>query len=153
VSNLRIAKLREHGVRLGRSGISARIHALVDEYVTRPSYLAAIQLAGRLRVLSMAASFDHYWNEKTQNGMSHEAWDVAKAVRPPEESEDDIRASGPLTFSEVSAAYERGACEGFEDGVREGRREMLWLMAVGAAACPAGPRRPRRSTCSRDTGR
>ena len=101
--NLRIKRLREHGARLGRPGISGRIHALVDAYVSAPSYLAAIALAGRLRVLSMAASADQYWNEKTTNGMVLEAYDIANVERPDDESDDGIRSPSPLTFTAVDS--------------------------------------------------
>lgn len=109
LDELRVARLREHGRRLGRPGISQRVHDLVDRYVSEPSYRAAITLAGHLRVLSMAAGFDAYWGEKTTSGMLDEAFELPTVESLRELSTEELRARGPLTFTRVDALVEERA--------------------------------------------
>ena len=68
--------LRNEGERLGRAGLSQRAHDLIMEYATKhPNghYKAAIELAGRMRAISLAARVDSYWKEKTDHGFYSEA--------------------------------------------------------------------------------
>ena len=63
---MKIEKLRAHGRRLGREGISKKIIDLVEDF--DGSYKGAVELAGRLSVLAKCASFDTYWSEKVGLG-------------------------------------------------------------------------------------
>jgi len=65
------AKIRAAGERLGREGISKRAIELVNDF--DGSYKGAVILAGRMRVLSIAAEHEEYWREKTHKGIMNEA--------------------------------------------------------------------------------
>ena len=78
-------KLREHGARLGRAGLSKRVVDLVAEF--DGSYKGAMILAGRLRAIAQAAGFDSYWSEKVNRGYHDETFVLAKLDRPAEAAE------------------------------------------------------------------
>lgn len=59
-------QLKRHGRVLGREGLSKSVIAAVEEF--DGSYKGAMVLAGRLKAVSQAASFDGYWSEKVGDG-------------------------------------------------------------------------------------
>lgn len=58
--------LKKSGAALGRAGLSEAVIAAVAEF--DGSYKGAMVLAGRLKAVSQAASFDGYWSEKVGDG-------------------------------------------------------------------------------------
>ena len=81
IRNLEIWKeCQAEGKRLGRAGLAERIFALVDEF-NKPeirSYKNAIVLAGRMKAIAMACSFDGYWDEKCSTGFHQERHDLTQ---------------------------------------------------------------------------
>lgn len=74
-------KLREHGARLGRAGLSQRINDLILGFAkNHPDghYMEAIKLAGRLHAIALAARADDYWSEKAFMGFHDETFALAK---------------------------------------------------------------------------
>lgn len=70
--------LKKQGNRLGRAGLSERVFTLVDEFNSSEnrSYKNAMVLAGRLKAIAQAATFDSYWNEKMSQGFEFEKRDL-----------------------------------------------------------------------------
>lgn len=74
-------RLRKQGDRLGRDGLSQRVHALVVEYVKKNPdghYAEAIQLAGRLHAIYLATDTHDYWREVAERGFRPEIYDLEK---------------------------------------------------------------------------
>ncbi|MEK6772357.1 MAG: hypothetical protein AABY64_00330 [Bdellovibrionota bacterium] len=70
--------LKKCGERLKRQGLSERVFTLVDEF-NKPenrSYKNAMVLAGRLKAIAQAATFDSYWDEKMSAGFQFEKQDL-----------------------------------------------------------------------------
>jgi hypothetical protein len=76
--------LKEQGKRLGRQGLSERVFTLVDEFNKEEnrSYKNAMVLAGRLKAIAHAATFDSYWDEKASIGYENEKYDLKACVFP-----------------------------------------------------------------------
>jgi len=68
-------ELRKEGKRLGRAGLSQRVLVLLEQYKD-PSYKKAIELAGRLHAIALAARTDSYWSEKCGRGYEMERHDI-----------------------------------------------------------------------------
>ena len=66
--NYKIAKVRELANHLGRAGVSELVIEAVNEF--DGSYKGAMELAGKLYFIAEMSTFDEYWQEKTQNGLS-----------------------------------------------------------------------------------
>lgn len=60
--------LRDSFRRFGRAGLSERVIQLIKEFNEVGSYKGAIELAGRLRAIALAANADYYWGEKATAG-------------------------------------------------------------------------------------
>ena len=72
-------ELRKQGKRLGRAGMSQRVIALVDEFTENDnSYKGAMELAGRLKAIAIAAKGDDYWSEQVSKGYHKELYDITK---------------------------------------------------------------------------
>lgn len=74
-------RLREEGRRLGRAGMSQRVHELVADYMSKypdGHYIEAISLAGRLHAISLASRCDGYWHEKSGMGFRNEIFAICK---------------------------------------------------------------------------
>lgn len=78
--------LREHGKRLGRAGMSQRVFDLVDKFMENRTYKNAMNLAGRLQAIAMAARCDCYWDEKVRGGFQSEFYQIQEYEKPTEES-------------------------------------------------------------------
>lgn len=86
IADIKQAKeLNKQGARLGRSGLSARVLYLVEEFIKDPTYKKAMQLAGRLRAISIAAKFDEYWTEQVNNGFQLECHELRNFKDPLED--------------------------------------------------------------------
>lgn len=68
--------LKSQGERLKRQGLSERVFTLVDEFNENRSYKNAMVLAGRLKAIAQAATFDSYWDEKMSSGFHFEKDDL-----------------------------------------------------------------------------
>lgn len=85
--------LRTVGTRIGRAGMSQRVHQLVSEYISaNPDghYKEAIKLAGRLHAIFIASKCDGYWREKANEGYRKELYEIGSFVpkiEEPKESE------------------------------------------------------------------
>ncbi len=81
--------LRKQGERLGRAGTSQRIIKLVKEFTDKEgwegNYFGAIELAGRLHAITLAARSNSYWDEKCQRGYTKELFDITKFEPTPVE--------------------------------------------------------------------
>jgi hypothetical protein len=78
--SLNIKEVREmqaEGRRLGRAGLSERVIDLVKSF-DGESYKDAMALAGRMRVICAAASYDDYWREQVQKGEARELADIKR---------------------------------------------------------------------------
>lgn len=74
-------ELRVEGERLGRDGLSRRVHELVAAYIKENpdgNYREAIMLAGRLHAVYTALDPHDYWREVADRGFSAEQWDLRK---------------------------------------------------------------------------
>lgn len=74
--------LKKQGERLKRQGLSERVFTLVDEF-NKPenrSYKNAMVLAGRLKAIAQAATFDSYWDEKMSQGYQFEKRDLERCT-------------------------------------------------------------------------
>lgn len=69
-------ELKKQGQRLKRQGLSERVFTLVDEFNQNRSYKNAMVLAGRLKAVAQAATFDSYWDEKMSAGYRSEKNDL-----------------------------------------------------------------------------
>lgn len=93
IQSIEISKrLRKQGERLGRDGLSQRVHALVSEYMKKyPNghYAEAIQLAGRLHAIYLATDPNDYWREVADRGFRPERYDLEKFQKkePPHASD------------------------------------------------------------------
>lgn len=74
--------LKAQGQRLGRDGLSERVNTLVDEFNENRTYKNAMVLAGRLKAIAQAATFDSYWDEKMSQGYNCEKNDLSNCVKP-----------------------------------------------------------------------
>lgn len=74
--------LKKQGERLKRQGLSERVFTLVDEFnlTENRSYKNAMVLAGRLKAIAQAATFDSYWDEKMSQGFEFEKRDLEKCT-------------------------------------------------------------------------
>lgn len=75
-------QLKKQGERLGRAGLSERVFTLVDEFNENRTYKNAMVLAGRLKAIAQAATFDSYWNEKMSAGFQFEIADLEICEMP-----------------------------------------------------------------------
>ena len=81
-------ELRQHGSRIGRAGMSQRVLILVNDFVKNDgSYKGAMELAGRLRAITIAAKCDQYWSEKVNRGYEKERFDITKFDAMPVDDE------------------------------------------------------------------
>ena len=69
---MRIKEKRKAGELLGRDGISERIISLAVD-IASGSYKNAIERAGQISVLVDSATYDEYWQEKSESGKRREA--------------------------------------------------------------------------------
>lgn len=74
--------LKTQGERLGRDGLSERVFTLVDEFNENRSYKNAMVLAGRLKAIAQAATYDSYWDEKMSQGFESEKHDISIIEKP-----------------------------------------------------------------------
>ena len=82
------AKLKKEGNRLGRAGMSQRVDVLVDEYIKEGrTYKGAMRLAGKLKVITVAAKSNCYWDEITERGVYRELHDIKKFEPTPVEDD------------------------------------------------------------------
>jgi len=72
-------KLRAHGQRLGRAGLSKRAIALIEDF--DGSYIGAMILAGRMKAIAQAAGYDDYWSEKVNHGFIEEQYALERLDR------------------------------------------------------------------------
>ena len=68
--NYKIAKLRELGESLGREGVSLQVIEAIESF--DGSYKGAMQLCGKLVLWADVSTFDDYWKEQVQRGLSKE---------------------------------------------------------------------------------
>ena len=81
-------ELRKQGKRIGRAGMSQRVLILVNDFVKNDgSYKGAMELAGRLRAITIAAKCDDYWSQKVNHGYTNELFDITKFEALPVEEE------------------------------------------------------------------
>lgn len=82
--------LRVEGKRLGRAGMSQRVIALVEAFNTDEGYTykKAMELAGALKAISIAAKVDTYWTEQVNRGYRRELYAIKKFEATPT-GEDD----------------------------------------------------------------
>ncbi len=66
--NCKIAKARKLGRLLGREGISLEVQKCIAEY--DGSYKGAMELCGKMILWADASTFDLYWEEQVQRGLS-----------------------------------------------------------------------------------
>lgn len=74
--------LKTQGERLGRDGLSERVFTLVDEFNENRTYKNAMVLAGRLKAIAQAATYDSYWDEKMSQGFQFEKYDLVACEKP-----------------------------------------------------------------------
>lgn len=74
--------LKAQGTRLGRDGLSERVFCLVDEFNENRTYKNAMVLAGRLKAIAQAATYDSYWDEKMSLGFQFEKRDLENCEKP-----------------------------------------------------------------------
>ena len=99
IQNIEDAKrLKEHGRRLGRDGMSQRVERLVIDFVENGGgYKAAMILAGRLKAICSAARCDDYWLEQVDKGWTRELSELhgARRIDPDDDVDfDRIREMG-----------------------------------------------------------
>ena len=63
---MKIQRLRDIADLIGREGLSQLVIEAVEEF--DDSYKGAMRLAGELSVIAKMATFDSYWDEKTNLG-------------------------------------------------------------------------------------
>jgi hypothetical protein len=68
--NYKIAKIRELGEQLGREGVSKEVVKAIGGW--DGSYKGAMELCGKLVLWADASTFDDYWQEQVQRGLSKE---------------------------------------------------------------------------------
>lgn len=71
-------ELRKQGDRLGRAGMSQRVLNLVNEFNKDQTYKGAMQLAGELKAIAIAAKCDDYWNEQVTKGYRRELFNITR---------------------------------------------------------------------------
>ena len=81
--NYKIAKLRELGGRLGREGVSKEVILAIEG--CDGSYKGVMELCGKLTFWSDVSTFDDYWSEQVNRGLS-KASDRACALMHKQES-------------------------------------------------------------------
>ncbi len=72
-------KLKKQGARLGRDGLSQRVHNLVKDYIDENPdghYKDAIILAGKIHAIFLATN--GYWREKAMEGFISELYNLGK---------------------------------------------------------------------------
>lgn len=77
-----LKELKNQGQRLGRDGLSERVFTLVDEFNENRTYKNAMVLAGRLKAIAQAATYDSYWDEKMSQGFQFEKHDISIIEKP-----------------------------------------------------------------------
>lgn len=65
---MKIKELREIGEKLGREGLSIAAMDLINNF--DGTYKGAIQLCGQLSVIARACTYDEYWTEQVNRGVS-----------------------------------------------------------------------------------
>jgi hypothetical protein len=68
--NYKIAKARKLGVKLGREGVSDHVIKAIEGW--DGSYKGAMELCGKLTLWADVSTFDDYWQEQVQRGLSKE---------------------------------------------------------------------------------
>jgi hypothetical protein len=66
--NYKIAKLRSLADKLGREGVSIEVIKAIKGW--DGSYKGAMELCGKLTLWADASTFDEYWNDQVNRGMS-----------------------------------------------------------------------------------
>ena len=77
---MKIKDKRKAGQLLGRGNISEHILEYAKDIVDDGSYKNAIEVAGKIKVLVEAASFDEYWDEKAKQGERKEKYYLEKII-------------------------------------------------------------------------
>jgi len=67
MSDIKIARLRKVGDKIGRAGVSEMALKMVND--CDGSYKEVMKLCGKLSVMAKVATFDEYWNEKVCDGI------------------------------------------------------------------------------------
>ena len=73
--NYSIKKLRDVGDDLGRSGVSEQVGIAVNDCSGTPKDL--MELCGKLLVIADMSTFDSYWQEQVQRGVSKQEHVIA----------------------------------------------------------------------------
>ena len=66
--NYKIKKARQLGEELGRESVSLEVIKAIEEF--DGSYKGSMELAGKLVLWADVATFDSYWQEQVQRGLS-----------------------------------------------------------------------------------
>jgi hypothetical protein len=74
--NYKIAKIRELGEQLGREGVSKEVIKAIEGW--DGSYKGAMELCGKLVLWADVSTFDCYWQEQVERGLSKEIANVLK---------------------------------------------------------------------------
>ena len=75
-------QMKSEGRRLGREGLSQRVIALAQQFVSDgPTYKGAMAFAGRMRVICAAAGYDTYWREQIGKGEWAEQREIKSVQR------------------------------------------------------------------------
>lgn len=72
---MNIARKRKAGEVLRRAGISAEIIKLCKIVAESENYIQAVEVAGEIKVLAESATFDTYWHEKLNRGITKREFD------------------------------------------------------------------------------
>jgi hypothetical protein len=68
--NYKIAKARKLGEKLGRAGVSFNVTKAIREF--DGTHKGAMELCGKLTLWADVSTFDDYWQEQVQRGLSKE---------------------------------------------------------------------------------